>query len=49
MFSECIKRNIDPKCVKQLQYRRERHNFMLSAEKASSSMVEQNDRKNQTT
>ena len=31
MFSGDIKGNIDPKWVKKLQYRRERHNLMLLA------------------
>ena len=49
MFSVSIKRNIDPRWVKQLQYRREWHNLMLFAWKASSSIVKQNDCKNKTT
>ena len=49
MFSGGIKRNIDPKWVKQLQYRREWHNLMLFTWNASSSIVKQNDCKNKTT
>ena len=49
MFPGCVKGNIDPKCVTQLQYRRERHILMLLAWNASSSIVEQNDCKSKTT
>ena len=46
MFSGGIKWNIEPKWVKEQQYRQERHNFMLLA---CSSVVKQNDCKNKTT
>ena len=49
MFSGGIKWNIDLKWVKEQQYCRERHNFMLLAWNASSSVVKQNDCKNKTT
>ena len=48
MFSGGTKGNIDPKWVKQLQYRQEQHNLMLFAWNASSSIVKQNDYKNKT-
>ena len=43
------KREYWPEWVKQLQYRRERHNLMLFAWNASGSIVKQNDCKNKTT
>ena len=46
MFLGGKKENIDPKWVKQQQYRREWHNLMLLAWSASSSIVKQNDIKN---
>ena len=49
MFSGSAKGNIDPKRVKQQKYRRERHNVMLLAWNASSSIVKQNDCKNKKT
>ena len=49
MFLEGTKGNIDPRWVKQQQYRRERHSLMLSAWNVSSSFVKQNDYKNKTT
>ena len=49
MFLGGTKGNIDPKWVKQQQYRRKWHNLMLSARGASSSIVKQNDCKNKTT
>ena len=49
MFSVGIKGNIDPKWVKQLQYRQERHNLILFAWNVNSSIVKQNDCKNEAT
>ena len=48
-FSGGIKGNIDPKWVKQQQYRRERQNLMLLAWNACSSIVKQKYFKNKTT
>ena len=49
MFSGGIKGNIDPKGVKQLQYRQGQHNLILFIWNASSSIVKQNDCKNKAT
>ena len=49
MFSGGTKGNTDPTWVKQQQYQRERHNVMLVAWNASSSIVNQNDSKNKNT
>ena len=49
MFSGGTKENINPKWVKQQQYRRERHNLMLVTRNAGSLIVKQNDCKNKTT
>ena len=48
MFPVDARENIDPKCVKQQKYWRERHNFMFLAWNVSSSIVKQNDCKNKT-
>ena len=49
MFSGGTKGNINPKWVKQQQYRRERHNLMFVTRSAGSLIVKQNDCKNKTT
>ena len=49
LFPWGTKGNIDPKWVKQQEFRRERHNMMFLAWNASSSIVKQNDCKNETT
>ena len=49
MFSVGTKGNIDPKWVRQQQYRRERENLILLARNAISSIVKQNDCTNKTT
>ena len=49
MFLGSTKENIDPKWVKQQQYRREQENLMLLVWNVSSSIVKQNDCRNKTT
>ena len=49
MFPGEIKGNIDPKRVKQLQYRKERHNLTLLTGNANSSIIKQNVCKNKAT